>query len=132
MEKYIELKEIIEKFLEMIKNLRERKNLQESRNIPLTDYLNVINCIIYDDIKKFPKIFKEEIKKEIKRWSKYGSYAKENSIFDYWFVSSDWNNRVKKEELILINKKVDKFLKDIWQISTEIIENKIYPFEDSE
>jgi len=36
------------------------------------------------------------------------------------------------EKLRKINVKLSELIKDIIKISTEILENKIYPFEDSE
>ena len=46
MEKYLELKRIIEEFLE----LRKRKELKESHSLSfLLNYLYAVNCVIYNE-----------------------------------------------------------------------------------
>lgn len=49
MEKYLELKRIIEEFLELRKNLRKRKELKESHSLSLLNYLYEVNCVIYNE-----------------------------------------------------------------------------------
>ena len=49
MEKYLELKRIIEEFLELRKNLRKRKELKESHSLSLLNYLGAVNCVIYNE-----------------------------------------------------------------------------------
>ena len=49
MEKYLELKRIIEEFLELRKNLRKRKELKESHSLSLLNYLYAVNCVIYNE-----------------------------------------------------------------------------------
>ena len=49
MEKYLELKRIIEEFLELIKNLRKRKELKEFHSLSLLNYLYAFNCVIYNE-----------------------------------------------------------------------------------
>ena len=49
MEKYLELKKIIEEFLELRKNLRKRKELKESHSLSLLNYLYAVNCVIYNE-----------------------------------------------------------------------------------
>ena len=39
MEKYVELKKAIEEFLELRKNLNNRKDIKESRSLSLINYL---------------------------------------------------------------------------------------------
>ena len=48
-EKYLELKRIIEEFLELRKNLRKRKELKESHSLSLLNYLYAVNCVIYNE-----------------------------------------------------------------------------------
>ena len=49
MEEYLELKRIIEEFLELRKNLRKRKELKESHSLSLLNYLYAVNCVIYNE-----------------------------------------------------------------------------------
>jgi len=49
MEKYLELKRIIEEFLELRKNLRKRKELKECHSLSLLNYLYAVNCVIYNE-----------------------------------------------------------------------------------
>ena len=49
MEKYLELKRIIEEFLELRKDLRKRKELKESHSLSLLNYLYAVNCVIYNE-----------------------------------------------------------------------------------
>ena len=50
MEKYLELKRIIDEFLELRKNLRKRKELKESHSLSfLLNYLYAVNCVIYNE-----------------------------------------------------------------------------------
>ena len=49
MEKYLELKRVIEEFLELRKDLRKRKELKESHSLSLLNYLGAVNCVIYNE-----------------------------------------------------------------------------------
>jgi len=85
--------------------------------------------------KKIPKNFKDELKEEILNWTRYrASYGKYDSLEDYNLLSVSycWDDKEKMEKLRKINVKLSELIKDIIKISTEILENKIYPFEDSE
>lgn len=46
----------------------------------------------------------------------------------FFFDSSNCNNRKKMEEERQINIKIGKLTRNIKKISTEIVENEIYPF----
>ena len=49
MKKYLELKKIIEEFLELRKNLRKRKELKGFHSLSLLNYLGAVNCVIYNE-----------------------------------------------------------------------------------
>ena len=49
MKKYLELKKIIEEFLELRKNLRKRKELKGYHSLSLLNYLGAVNCVIYNE-----------------------------------------------------------------------------------
>ena len=106
LEKYLELKKLVEEFLELKRDLRENNELQESHSLSLLEYLCIINYVIYDEREKF------------------------DPLLDYYvfFNSSNWNNREKMEEERQINIKIGKLTRNIKKISTEIVENEIYPF----
>ena len=53
MDKYLELKKLVEEFLELRKNINNRKDLYETNGLGLLDYLYVIN---YVQKKVFQKI----------------------------------------------------------------------------
>ena len=68
MNKYIELKKIIEEFLELRKETRKKKELQESNNISLIYYLYIINCVVYNnEYYEFSNDFSQHIKEEIRK-----------------------------------------------------------------
>ena len=130
MEKYLELKKILEEFLELKRDLRENNELQESHSLSLLEYLCIINYVIYDEREKFREDFKTRIKEEIKKWSSFYRLGKFDPLLDYYvfFDFSNWNNRKKMEEERQINIKIGKLTRNIKKISTEIVENEIYPF----
>ena len=49
MKKYLELKKIIEEFLELRKNSRKRKELKGIHSLSLLNYLGAVNCVIYNE-----------------------------------------------------------------------------------
>ena len=68
MNKYIELKKTIEKFLELRVKVREKKKLYESHNFSIVYYLYIVNCVVYNNnyskfSNEFSKLVKEEIRK---------------------------------------------------------------------
>ena len=131
MNKYIELKKIIEEFLELRKETRKKKELQESNNISLIYYLYIINCVVYNnEYYKFSNDFIQHIKEEIRKWGKWGYHPKEGGLYDYHFAldSSERNNAEKVEEVRQINIMFGELLRKISKISTEIFEYDIYPF----
>ena len=131
MEKYIELKKIIEEFLELRKETRKKKELQESNNISLIYYLYIINCVVYNnEYYKFSNDFIQHIKEEIRKWGKWGYHPKEGGLYDYHFAldSSERDNKEKVEEVRQINIMFGELLRKISKISTEIFEYDIYPF----
>jgi len=131
MEKYVELKKIIEEFLELRKEIRKKKELQESNNISLIYYLYIINCVVYNnEYYKFSNDFSQHIKEEIRKWGKWGYHPKEGGLYDYHFAldSSERDNKEKVEEVRQINIMFGELLRKISKISTEIFEYDIYPF----
>ena len=131
MNKYIELKKIIEEFLELRKETRKKKELQESNNISLIYYLYIINCVVYNnEYYKFSNDFSQHIKEEIRKWGKWGYHPKEGGLYDYHFAldSSERDNKEKVEEVRQINIMFSALLRKISKISTEIFEYDIYPF----
>ena len=131
MEKYVELKKIIEEFLELRKETRKKKELQESNNISLIYYLYIINCVVYNnEYYKFSNDFSQHIKEEIRKWGKWGYHPKEGGLYDYHFAldSSERDNKEKVEEVRQINIMFSELLRKISKISTEIFEYDIYPF----
>jgi len=131
MNKYIELKKIIEEFLELRKETRKKKELQESNNISLIYYLYIINCVVYNnEYYKFSNDFSQHIKEEIRKWGKWGYHPKEGGLYDYHFAldSSERDNKEKVEEVRQINIMFSELLQKIWDISSEIFEYDIYPF----
>jgi len=131
MNKYIELKKIIEEFLELRKETRKKKELQESNNISLIYYLYIINCVVYNnEYYKFSNDFIQHIKEEIRKWGKWGYHPKEGGLYDYHFAldSSERDNKEKVEEVRQINIMFGELLRKISKISTEIFEYDIYPF----
>ena len=131
MNKYIELKKIIEEFLELRKETRKKKELQESNNISLIYYLYIINCVVYNnEYYKFSNDFSQHIKEEIRKWGKWGYHPKEGGLYDYHFAldSSERDNKEKVEEVRQINIMFGELLRKIRKISSEIFEKDIYPF----
>ena len=131
MEKYIELKKIIEEFLELRKETRKKKELQESNNISLIYYLYIINCVVYNnEYYEFSNDFSQHIKEEIRKWSKWGDHPKEGGFYTYHIEldSSERDNKEKVEEVRQINIMFGELLQKIWDISSEIFEKDIYPF----
>ena len=131
MNKYIELKKIIEEFLELRKETRKKKELQESNNISLIYYLYIINCVVYNnEYYKFSNDFSQHIKEEIRKWGNWGYHPKEGGLYDYHFAldSSERDNKEKVEEVRQINIMFSELLRKISKISTEIFEYDIYPF----
>ena len=131
MNKYIELKKIIEEFLELRKETRKKKELQESNNISLIYYLYIINCVVYNnEYYEFSNDFNQHIKEEIRKWGKWGYHSKEGGLYDYHFAldSSERDNKEKVEEVRQINIMFGELLRKISKISTEIFEYDIYPF----
>jgi len=135
LEIYLKLKKTIENFLEVRKNSIQEMKLKESNGLNIQYYLYLVNCLIYEQLEKIPKNFKDELKEEILNWTRYrASYGKYDSLEDYNLLSVSycWDDKEKMEKLRKINVKLSELIKDIIKISTEILENKIYPFEDSE
>ena len=132
MNKYIELKKIIEEFLELRKETRKKKELQESNNISLIYYLYIINCVVYNnEYYKFSNDFSQHIKEEIRKWGKWGGpEPKDQGFSSYYFylIESEENDKKKVEEVYQINNQFDKLKHKIYKISSEIFEYDIYPF----
>ena len=132
MEKYVELKKIIEEFLELRKETRKKKELQESNNISLIYYLYIINCVVYNnEYYEFSNDFNQHIKEEIRKWSKWGGpEPKDQGFSSYYFylIESEENDKKKVEEVRQINIMFGELLRKISKISTEIFEYDIYPF----
>ena len=106
MEKYVELKKIIEEFLELRKETRKKKELQELNNISIIYYLYIINCVVYNnEYSKFSNDFSQHIKEEIRKWGKWGYHPKEGEFYTYHFEldPSKRNNAEKVEEVRQIN-----------------------------
>ena len=131
MEKYLELKKIIEEFLELRRKIRKKTGLYESDNVSIVYYLYIINCVVYNnEYLKFSNDFSQHIKEEIKNWSKFGYYPKEGSFYSYHFEldDSERNNAKKVEEVRQINIEFSNLTKKIFNLSSEIFEKEIYPF----
>lgn len=131
MEKYVELKKIIEEFLELRKETRKKKGLQESNNISIMYYLYIINCVVYNnEYSKFSNDFSQHIKEEIRKWGKWGYHPKEGGFYTYHFEldSSERNNAEKVEEVRQINIEFSNLTRKIFSLSSEIFEKDIYPF----
>ena len=131
MEKYVELKKIIEEFLELRNETRGKKELQESNNISIIYYLYIINCVVYNnEYSKFSNNFSQHVKEEIRKWGKWGYHPKEGGFYTYHFEldSSERNNAEKVEEVRQINIKFSNLTRKIFSLSSEIFEYDIYPF----
>ena len=131
MEKYVELKKIIEEFLELRKETRKKKELQELNNISIIYYLYIINCVVYNnEYSKFSNNFSQHVKEEIRKWGKWGYHPKEGGFYTYHFEldSSERNNAEKVEEVRQINIKFSNLTRKIFSLSSEIFEYDIYPF----
>ena len=88
----------------------------------------LVYCLIYEQLDKIPKNFKDELKEEILNWTRYrASYGKYDPLEDYNLLSVSycWDDKEKMEKLRKINVKLSELIKDIIKISTEILENKI-------
>ena len=117
--------------MELRKETRKKKELQESNNISLIYYLYIINCVVYNnEYYEFSNDFNQHIKEEIRKWSKWGYHPKEGGFYDYHFAldSSERDNKEKVEEVRQINIMFGELLRKISKISTEIFEYDIYPF----
>ncbi len=131
MNKYIELKKIIEEFLELRVKVREKKKLYESHDFSIDYYLYIINCVVYNNnYSKFSNEFSKHVKEEIRKWGKWGYHPKEGGFYTYHIEldSSERNNAEKVEEVRQINIMFSELLQKIWDISSEIFEKDIYPF----
>ena len=131
MNKYIELKKTIEKFLELRVKVREKKKLYESHDFSIDYYLYIVNCVVYNNnYSKFSNEFSKHVKEEIRKWGKWGYHPKEGGLYDYHFAldSSERDNAEKVEEVRQINIMFSELLQKIWDISSEIFEYDIYPF----
>ena len=131
MEKYIELKKTIEKFLELRVKVREKKKLYESHDFSIDYYLYIVNCVVYNNnYSKFSNEFSKHVKEEIRKWGKWGYHPKEGGFYTYHIEldSSERNNAEKVEEVRQINIMFSELLQKIWDISSEIFEKDIYPF----
>ena len=131
MEKYVELKKIIEEFLELRKETRKKKELQESNNISIIYYLYIINCVVYNnEYSKFSNDFSQHVKEKIRKWGKWGYHPKEGGFYTYHFEldSSERNNAEKVEEVRQINIEFSNLNRKIFSLSSEIFEKDIYPF----
>ena len=131
MDKYLELKKLVEEFLELRKNINNRKDLYETNGLGLLDYLYVINYVIYGSEKSFSEDIKREIKNEIREWSIFFSQRGKNEPlggYSVKLISKEMENKKKVEEVKQVNIKIDELRNKIVKISTEIYENNIYPF----
>ena len=131
MEKYIELKKTIEKFLELRVKVREKKKLYELHDFSIDYYLYIVNCVVYNNnYSKFSNEFSKHVKEEIRKWGKWGYHPKEGGFYTYHIEldSSERNNAEKVEEVRQINIMFSELLQKIWDISSEIFEYDIYPF----
>ena len=131
MEKYVELKKIIEEFLELRVKVREKKKLYESHDFSIVYYLYIVNCVVYNNnYSKFSNEFSKHVKEEIRKWGKWGYHPKEGGFYTYHIEldSSERNNAEKVEEVRQINIMFSELLQKIWDISSEIFEKDIYPF----
>ena len=131
MEKYVELKKIIEEFLELRVKVREKKKLYESHDFSIDYYLYIVNCVVYNNnYSKFSNEFSKHVKEEIRKWGKWGYHPKEGGFYTYHIEldSSERNNAEKVEEVRQINIMFSELLQKIWDISSEIFEKDIYPF----
>ena len=131
MNKYLELKKTIEKFLELRVKVREKKKLYESHNFSIVYYLYIVNCVVYNNnYSKFSNEFSKLVKEEIRKQGKWGDHPKEGGFYTYHFEldSSERDNKEKVEEVRQINIMFGELLRKIWDISSEIFEYDIYPF----
>ena len=131
MNKYIELKKTIEKFLELRVKVREKKKLYESHDFSIVYYLYIVNCVVYNNnYSKFSNEFSKHVKEEIRKWGKWEYHPKEGGFYTYHIEldSSERNNAEKVEEVRQINIMFSELLQKIWDISSEIFEYDIYPF----
>mgnify|MGYP000990475208 CR=1 FL=1 len=115
MEKYVELKKAIEEFLELRKNLNNRKDIKESHSLSLISYL------VYGKISRFREDVKKDIEEEFRKWSQ--NLGKFDPLLDYYFVSvtSDEKDSEKNEEIRQINIKVGELTHKIKKLYLTII-----------
>ena len=124
MEKYVELKKAIEEFLELRKNLNNRKDIKESHSLSLISYL------VYGKISRFREDVKKDIEEEFRKWSQ--NLGKFDPLLDYYFVSvtSDEKDSEKNEEIRQINIKVGELTHKIKKLSIEIYINDLIPWRN--
>ena len=104
MNKYIELKKTIEKFLELRVKVREKKKLYESHNFSIVYYLYIVNYVVYNNnYSKFSNEFSKHVKEEIKSWGKWGDHPKEEDFIHIIL------NLIRQKEIM--RKKLKKFEK---------------------
>ena len=125
MEKYLELKKTIEEFLELRKNLNNRKDIKESHSLSLISYLCIVNYLVYGEISRFREDVKKDIEEEFRKWSQ--NLGKFDPLLDYYFVSvtSDGKDSEKNEEIRQINIKVGELTHKIKKLSIEIYMNDL-------
>jgi len=98
LEIYLKLKKTIENFLEVRKNSIQEMKLKESNGLNIQYYLYLVNCLIYEQLEKIPKNFKDELKEEILNWTRYrASYGKYDPLEDYNLLSVSycWDDKEK-------------------------------------
>ena len=125
MNKYLELKKAIEEFLELRKNLNNRKDIKESHSLSLISYLCIVNYLVYGEISRFHEDVKKDIEEEFQKWSQ--NLGKFDPLLDYYFVSatSDGKDLEKNEEIRQINIKVGELTHKIKKLSIEIYMNDL-------
>lgn len=125
MNKYLELKKAIEEFLELRKNLNNRKDIKESHSLSLISYLCIVNYLVYGEISRFREDVKKDIEEEFRKWSQ--NLGKFDPLLDYYFVSvtSYGKDSEKNEEIIQINIKVGELTYKIKKLSIEIYINDL-------
>ena len=118
MNKYLELKKAIEEFLELRKNLNNRKDIKESHSLSLISYLCIVNYLVYGEISRFREDVKKDIEEEFRKWSQN---------LGYYFVSVtlDGKDSEKNEEIRQINIKVGELTYKIKKLSIEIYINDL-------
>ena len=125
MGKYLELKKTIENFLEVRKNLNNRKDIKKSHSLSLISYLYIVNYLVYGEISRFREDVKKDIEEEFQKWSQ--NLGKFDPLLDYYFVSatSDGKDSEKNEEIRQINIKVGELTHQIKKLGIEISINDL-------